>query len=72
MAKMTNKKLIELISFATILAMNNKHEDVITEEQLDKAMKMLKDSFDGSEDKAIKFIQSKVQKLVKDLENVEE
>jgi hypothetical protein len=67
-AKMTKKKIVDLVAYAVLLIHNNKIEEVMTDEQIDFMMQTLTKMFDNDEEKAIRFIQNKVESLVKDLE----
>ena len=65
--KMTKKKITDMVAYATLLVHNNDIESVLSAEESDSMMKMLKDTFDGDEKKALKFIRDKVVKLKADM-----
>lgn len=64
---MTKKKITDMVAYATLLVHNNDIESVLSAEESDSMMKMLKDTFDGDEKKALKFIRDKVVKLKADM-----
>jgi hypothetical protein len=68
LARMTKKKIVDLVAYALLLMRHNKIEEVMTDEQIDFMMQTLIKMFNNNEKKAIKFITNKVMRLLKDLE----
>lgn len=62
--RMTKKKIIDLMSYAFVLAHNNDIKDLMSKEQLAKMMEVCKEVFNDNEKKAISFLKEKVKKLV--------
>lgn len=69
MTKITKKKITDMVSYVTILVHNDTYSDVITDEQLNKMMKLYEETFKGEEELALGFIKEKVKGYVVDLEN---
>lgn len=65
--KMTKKKITDMVAYATLLIHNNDISDTLSDEDIDNMMKLLKETYDGDESKALKFIKDKVTKLKDDM-----
>lgn len=65
--KMTKKKITDMVAYTTLLIHNNDISDTLSDEDIDNMMKLLKETYDGDESKALKFIKDKVTKLKDDM-----
>lgn len=67
--KMTKKKIMDLVAYSTLLIHNNKIDGVMTTEQLEEMIKLMKKKFKDNEDDALDFIKNNVLNLTKELDN---
>lgn len=66
--KWTKKKVSDIVGYVMILGSIDKTDGVINNEQLNKLMKVYEETFGKNEEKAVKFLQVRVAKALKELE----